>query len=130
MNPDSKSHRKAILVALGVQILAWAALALLDTLVGGHQIRISVAVQVVWPVLLTWYWSQDLTLRRLAVIVNVLYAFMVGTGVIAAVMACFYETSWHPLGRLALLITIASTYLLNAFLLRPSEKRDPNGAKQ
>jgi hypothetical protein len=129
MSTDSKSRRREILASLAVQILAWAALAVLDTLVGGHQIRIWVAVQVVWPVLLTWYWSQDPTLRRLAVIINVLYAFMVGTGVIATVMACFHETSWHTLGRLALLITIASTYLLNAFLLRPSEKRDPNGTK-
>jgi hypothetical protein len=118
MSTESKDASRVILASIAVQIVAWVALALLVTLVGGHQIRIWVAIQIVWPILVTVYWSRDPALRRLAVIINVLYGFMAGTGVAASVMACIDEASWLTMGQLLLLITISSTYVLNAFALK------------
>jgi hypothetical protein len=123
------SHRTCwkIRATVAVQIIAWAAWALLETLVGGHQLSFWLAIQVLWPIVLTLDATQpSLTIprhRRIAPIINGLYAIMLGTGIIANGMAAFHAPSALVFGRLTLAVILTATYLLSAWLLGPLLRR-------
>ena len=124
MNTGLKRKDTAILASVAMQIVALVFLAFLETFGREQRLGIRLAIQVVWPILLTldavYNWSRVPAFRGIAVILNFLYGCMFGLGVLAGAVGLMRETSWISFGRFTLMVTITATYLLNAFLLMPA----------
>jgi hypothetical protein len=133
MRLESPVTNLAVIVSLAIQIAAWAALALLEIFGGGHELRIWLALQILWPVLITMDAIRTTPgLRRsrlITPIINGLYAVMTGLGIVGSLMTAFQAPSGLVYARLSLLIVLTATYIAIVVLLirLPPQSSPPAG---